>query len=112
MRWKLLILASTLATLAGAGASLGIAYGLLGNVEPGSTPNAAVLAVLVVPLGVIAAASIFVYRHTARLRPLQAALTAIISATLTLALFVAGALLLLPEQTPERQAPPPVTNVD
>ena len=94
---------SSLATLVGAGASLGLAYGLLGAVERVRAPReAAAYAVLALPVGVITAASVFVYRHTARLRPLQAALTATLSAALTLGLIVAGTFL-LPERTPRPQ---------
>ena len=109
MRWKLLIVTSSLASLVGASASLGLAYGLLGAVERLRAPqDAAALALLVLPLGVITAASIFVYRHTARLRPLQAALAAVLSAALTLGLFIAGTFL-LPERT---QQTPPRANRD
>ena len=95
MRWKLLIVTSSLAALAGALASLGLAYVLPGVVERlRSPPDAAALAALALPLGIIIAASVFVYRHTARLRPLQAALTAVLSAALTLGLIFAGTFLL------------------
>ena len=104
MRWKLLLVASSLAALVGSGASLGLAYYLLGAVERvRASQDAASLAVLALPLGVITAASVFVYRHTARLRPLQAALTAMLSAALTLGLMVAGSFL-LPERTPRQQS--------
>jgi hypothetical protein len=112
MRWKLLIIATTLASIVSVGGSLGLAYGLLGASPRVRTPDATALAILALPLGIIAAASVFVYRHTARLRALQAAMTAMLSAALTLALFLAGSLL-LPERAPEQQAPePPVRNVD
>ena len=94
---------SSLATLVGAGASLGLAYGLLGAVERVRAPReAAAYAVLALPVGVITAASVFVYRHTARRRTLQAALTAVLSAALTLGLMVAGSFL-LPERAPRTQ---------
>lgn len=103
MRWKLLLVTSTLAALAGAGACLGLAYWLLGAVERVREPQgAAALAVLALPLAVITAASIFIYRHTARRRPLQAALTAVLSVALTLGLILAGTLL-LPRRTPQPQ---------
>ena len=107
MRWKLLIIASTLATLVSAGASLGLAYGLLGSPERMRTPDAAALAVLALPVAAIAAASVFVYRHTARRRALQAALTAMLSASFTLVAIVAGSFL-LPKPTPEPQPLPPL----
>ncbi|HEX7175132.1 MAG TPA: hypothetical protein VF240_07605 [Pyrinomonadaceae bacterium] len=94
---------SSLAALVGAGASLGLAYVLPGVVERvRSTPDTAALAVLALPLGIIIAASIFVYRHTARLRPLQAALAAMLSVALTLGLIIAGTFL-LPALTPRPQ---------
>ena len=95
MRWKLLLLTSSLAALVSAGACLGLAYALPGVFERVRAPQDAVaIAVLALPIGIITAASIFVYRHTARLRPLQAALTAVFSAALTLSLIFAGTFLL------------------
>jgi cytochrome bd-type quinol oxidase subunit 2 len=110
MRWKLLLVTSSLAALAGAGASLGIAYGLTGGARLSIPHDDAALSVFALPLGVIAAvsvgvivvASVFVYRHTARRRPLQAALTAALSAALTLGLVVV-ANTLLPRLTPRPQ---------
>ena len=108
MRWKLLIAASTLATLLGAGTSLGIAHGLLGGAGSLRAPDAAALAVFVVPVAAITFASIFVYRHTARLRPLQAAMTAMLSLLLTLAAIIVGSLLLT-TGAPRQPAPVPAT---
>ena len=110
MRWKLLLIVSTLATLVSAGASLGLSYGLLGTTERIRTPDAAALAILAVPVAAITAASIFVYRHTARRRPLQAALTALLAATLTLAAIIAGSLL-LPQPQKDAPAPAPPPNI-
>ena len=108
MRWKLLIAATTLATFLGAGTSLGLAHWLLGGAGRLRAPDAAALAVFVVPVAAITYASIFVYRHTARLRPLQAAMTAMLSLLLTLAAIIAGSLLLAPS-APEQPAPVPAT---
>lgn len=94
MRWKLLLIASLAATLVGAGASLGLSYGLMGTTERIRTPDLTALAILAVPVAVIVTASVFVYRHTARRRPLQAAMTALLSALLTLGAIVAGTLVL------------------
>lgn len=87
MRWKLLIAASLVAALVGAGACL-----LLARLLP-AAPASAAWAVLLLPLGAVAAASVFVYRHTARRRALQAMATALLAALLTLSGLIAGSLL-------------------
>ena len=112
MRWKLLLIASALATLVGAGASLALSYGLLGSPVALRSPNATALSILVVPIAVITSASIFVYRHTARRRPLQAAMTAMLSAVLTLALIAAGSLWLSRRTRQRYDAAPPPQEVD
>ena len=99
MRWKLVIVASLLAALVGTGASLAATHWLLGP-SPGfaapnlTTPDLAASAALLLPLGAITFASIFVYRHTSRRRPLQAIATALLAIMLTLAAFIAAAALL------------------
>jgi hypothetical protein len=108
MRWKLLIAVTALATAVSTAASLGLAHGLLGGAARLRHPDAVAFAVFLVPLAAITYASVFVYRHTARLRPLQAALTALLSATLTLAAIILGSLLLAPS-VPEEIAPAPTT---
>jgi hypothetical protein len=88
LRWKLLIAASLLAAAAGAGACYAAAYFLLN------------------PVGLITYAAIFVYRHTARRRALQAAATALLASLLTLtALTLGSALRARPE--PETSPIPP-----
>jgi hypothetical protein len=91
MRWKLLIAASLLAAIVGAGACLLAAHFLLGA---SPARGWAATAVLLLPLGAIAAASVFVYRHTARRRSLQAMATALLASLLTLTALLAGSLLL------------------
>jgi hypothetical protein len=112
MRWKLLIIASALATLVGAGASLGLAHWLLGTAARFRTPDLTALAVLAFPVATVSAASIFVYRHTARRRTLQAALTATLTALLTLGAVVAGTLVLAANAPKRREDAPPSFNVD
>ena len=91
MRWKLLIAASLLAAAAGAGACYAAAYFLL---KPGAAPpNWPAAAALLVPLGLITYAAIFVYRHTARRRALQAAATALLASLLTLTALALGSAL-------------------
>ncbi len=82
MRWKLLIAASLLAAAAGAGVCYAVARFLLpAAADP---PLWAAALCLLAPLGAITYAAIFVYRHNARRRALQAAATALLASLLTL----------------------------
>ncbi|MBA3239722.1 MAG: hypothetical protein H0T60_00660 [Acidobacteria bacterium] len=85
MRWKLLIIASTLAALVGAGASLAAAHFLFGAAAGRfATPDWAVASTLLLPLAATTYATIFVYRHTSRRRALQSAATALLALLLML----------------------------
>ena len=84
MRWKLLIAASLLAAAAGAGVCYAAIRFILESAGPGSGGWPAALTLLA-PLGANAYAAVFVYRHTARRRALQAAATALLASLLTLA---------------------------
>jgi hypothetical protein len=84
MRWKLLIAAALLATVAGAGGDIAIIRFFSGPTEALNRPGWIGLAVIVLPLAAITFASIFVYRHTAKRRTLQAAATAMLAIVLTL----------------------------
>lgn len=92
MRWKILLIASLLATLVGAGSTLAIVYGIFHTPRRLASPDLFVIGTLLIPLASIIIASIFVYRHTARRRKLQALITALISSFLILTIFIAGAL--------------------
>ncbi len=81
MRWKLLIAASLLAAVAGAGVCYAAALYLLP--ASGASGWAAALPLLA-PLGAITYAAVFVCRHTPRRRALQAASTAVLASLLTL----------------------------
>jgi hypothetical protein len=105
LRWKLLIAASLLAAAAGAGAFYAARYFL-----PASWGGPwAAASSLLAPLCAITYAAIFVYRHTARRRQLQAAATALLASLITLA-----ALTLFPVLTgrpaPELPPSPPTKN--
>ena len=106
MRLKLVLIVSILAALLGAGGSLGIVLGLYSSLSPLRSPGLLVLTSLVVPLGLTAWGAIFVYRHTARRRKLQAIMTALLSLILILGAFAGTVLLtsgsnrILPEPTP------------
>ena len=92
LRWKLLIVAPVLAAVVGAGACAAAAR-LLSNHGGGALPVWAAVAALVAPLACVVYASVFVYRHTARRRTLQAAATALLASLLTLAALLVGSLL-------------------
>lgn len=88
MRWKLLLIATLLATLV----STGTIIGLVGSLKGFAHPNLFAFFALLVPLAATTYASIFVYRHTARRRRLQAFLTALFTIFLTLtAVIIASA---------------------
>ena len=106
MRWKLLTLASLVAALVGAGACIAAARFLDAPARGLTRAGWVAAAALVVPVAAITFASVFVYRHTARRRALQAAATALLAALLTLtALLVAS--LLTRRATPELLPTPP-----
>ena len=88
MRLKLVFLSSMLAALVGAGSSIAIIISVFSSLSPMTTPGLVVLSTFLLPVLTVLLATIFVYRHTARRRKLQAALTTIIALLLTIAVFV------------------------
>ena len=92
MRLKLVIAASVLAAIVGAGVCIALVLGVF-SVRALSNPGLLVSSTLLLPIATIAFASIFVYRHTARRRKLQAFITAILAIILTLAFFIAASIL-------------------
>lgn len=110
MRWKLLFIASLLAAVVGAGVPLLTAFLLFGPARGVKIPGLFIPGSLLIPLAVITYAAIFVYRHTARRRSLQAILTALISIFLTLTILIATSIFFgkpLPAPTP----PAPQRNI-
>lgn len=85
LRWKLLIITSLVAALFNAGGMRALAYWVSGSTTQRGMSSGAMSGLIVIPLVVTTLACIFVYRHTARRRKLQAALTAIFALALTLA---------------------------
>jgi hypothetical protein len=88
LRWKLLVLTSLAAAIVGAGSFAALAQVLP---TPAASPRGIDLllaATLLAPLAASTYAVIFVYRHTARRRKLQAALTALLSLLLTVGAFL------------------------
>jgi predicted RND superfamily exporter protein len=106
MRWKLLIIVPLLVAIASAGAIFGLVYFL--GVQPANliaTPNWLTLIALAVPVAAITYAAIFVYRHNARRRVLQAILTVLLSIVLTLAALYLGPRLPFARPTPAEPRP-------
>ncbi|HYO99237.1 MAG TPA: hypothetical protein VER76_03400 [Pyrinomonadaceae bacterium] len=79
MRWKLLIITSLIAALLNAGGVYLFAYLLNAYLTRLRGTIGMEAALLLVPLVVSTLAGIFVYRHTARRRKLQATLTSLAS---------------------------------
>ena len=92
MRLKLVFAAAALAALAGAGSCIALVLGVF-SVKAASSPSLLVASTLLLPIAAIVFAAIFVYRHTARRRKLQALLTALIATLLTLTLFIVASVL-------------------
>jgi hypothetical protein len=109
MRLKLVLIAALIAAVAGAGSAIAIVLLVFSSLESITSPGLLVVATYLLPLLSTLFASIFVYRHTARRRKLQAALTVIISLVLTLAVFVAASM--LTARSTLEQPPQPQRNV-
>jgi uncharacterized membrane protein len=92
MRLKLVIAASVLAAVVGAGSCIALVLGVF-SAQALSKPGLLAASTILLPIATIVIASIFVYRHTARRRKLQAFLTAILATLLTLSIFVLASVL-------------------
>jgi drug/metabolite transporter (DMT)-like permease len=93
MRLKLVLISSLIAAIAGAGSAIAIILSVFSSLHP-TTPGLAMVATYLLPLLTTLLASVFVYRHTARRRKLQAFLTAIIALLLTILIFVAASIVM------------------
>lgn len=87
MRLKLVFIASLLAAVAGAGSCIALVLGVFSR-QALYSPGLLILSTFLLPLATIIFASIFVYRHTARRRRLQAFLTLVLATLLTVALLI------------------------
>jgi hypothetical protein len=108
MRLKLVFIASLLATAVGAGSAIAIVLFVFSSLESIKSPGLIVAATYLLPALAMLYASVFVYRHTARRRKLQAVLTALVSLVLTLTVFVVASMLTsrpAPEQPPPQVQP-------
>lgn len=106
MRLKLVIIASFIAAFLGAGLAILLVLFVFSSLESLSSPGLFAFAIYLLPVLTTLPASIFVYRHTARRRKLQAALTAIMSLLLSLSLFLIASIASAP---PQQLQPPPET---
>jgi hypothetical protein len=88
MRLKLVLICSSIAAIVGAGAAAAIILSVFSSLTPVTRPGLVVVLTYLLPLTAILLASIFVYRHTARRRKLQAILTATLSILLTILIFI------------------------
>jgi len=93
MRLKLVLIASLIAAIGGAGSSIAIVLAVFASLKPVSRPGLLVSSTLLLPVAAITFASIFVYRHTARRRKLQALLAAMLATLLSLGLFLVASIL-------------------
>ena len=92
MRLKLVFAASTLAAIVGAGSCAALVLGVF-SAKALSSPGLLVASTLLLPAATIIFAAIFVYRHTAKRRKLQAFLTTLIATLLTLCIFIVASIL-------------------
>ena len=106
MRLKLVIIASVIAALVGAGSAVALILFFLNSPESLTRPGPVVAATYLLPILVTFFASMFVYRHTARRRKLQAALTAMISLLLSLSVFLISSV--MTARTVPTHADPPL----
>lgn len=93
MRLKLVLIASLIAAIVGAGSSIAIVLAVFASLKPVSRPGLIVGSTFLLPVAAITFASIFVYRHTARRRKLQALLAAMLATLLSLGLFLVASIL-------------------
>src|SRR5687768_13802832 len=93
MRWKLLILASLIAAIAGVGLAFAVILVGYGSLRDLAVHNLPFRLTLTIPLVMVAVAGFFVYRHTARRRKLQTTLAVLLTFLLTLAALALGSVL-------------------
>ena len=94
MRLKLVLICSLIAAIAGAGSAIAIIVSVFSSLHPIASPDLLVVSTYLLPILTTLLASIFVYRHTARRRKLQAILTATIASILTILLFVVASIVI------------------
>ena len=93
MRPKLVFGVSVLSALLGGGSCIATVFVVFSSFNPVGRPGLIVLGTLFLPIASIILGSVFVYRHTARRRKLQAFITAVLATILTLGLLVTAIIL-------------------
>ena len=93
MRWKLILLTSLAAAIISLGLWSAFAIGIFGSARAMARSDVVLLCSLIIPLAVVAYGSIFVYRHTASQRKLQAAITILLALVLTAASYLVASTL-------------------
>jgi hypothetical protein len=93
MRLKLVLISSLIAAIVGAGSAIAIILAVFSSLKPISAPGLFVVSTYLLPTSAAALAAVFVYRHTARRRKLQAGLTALIALLLTISFFLVASIL-------------------
>lgn len=88
MRLKLVFIAALIAAVAGAGSAIAIILSVFSSLKPIPATGLLAVSAYLLPLVATLLAAIFVYRHTARRRRLQAVLTVLITLVLTLLIFI------------------------
>jgi hypothetical protein len=92
MRWKLLLIIVVAATATGFGGWLAVTIGVFGKAAELVRQPLWFLLSLLIPIAMIVFSGLFLYRHTARRRKLQAALAAILVAILIVASYFVGSI--------------------
>ena len=105
MRLKLVIAASFIAAILGAGSAIAIILLAFTSLRLAGAPGLLLAATYLLPALTTFLAAMFVYRHTARRRKLQAVLTVLISVFL-IVLFFFVASLVTARRAPTQPQPP------
>jgi len=103
MRLRLVFLCSLIAAVIGAGGAITIILFVFSSLTPLTKPGVLVFSTFLLPVIATLIASVFVYRHTARRRKLQAALTTLVSLLLILAAFVIASVVTSRPRAPQPQ---------
>ena len=110
MRLKLVLISALIAALVGAGGAITIILSAFSSFTAVTAPGLLVVSTYLLPTVATILASVFVYRHTARRRRLQAVLTAIIALLLTILFFVLASIV-TSRSRPIQPQPSPQHNI-
>jgi heme/copper-type cytochrome/quinol oxidase subunit 2 len=108
MRLKLVFISAFVAAILGAGSASAIIISATSSLKGLTRPGLLVISSNLLPVLAILFTSIFVYRHTARRRKLQAILTAILAILLTILFFVIASIVTARRQPVQPDSRPPV----